>query len=221
VIIEPARRKPAHSGSMITSAAGRGRKQGTVSPGRPNNTRFRSADVSTAVGAREEIQEGRIVSVQIAEATIRPAAVLPVDAAARILSALQDRDVAKGGVWNATPGVWQRYDKPWNGPRGSRGTAELVGTIAVVYDRPRRHEITVYKATLTQAGKDAHWTTDALCDDALSYAALTLASCPRDSLGELPPPDPFREDELPDIPRQRSLSELLNTDVRELLKIRR
>ncbi len=164
------------------------------------------------------------MGVQIAETTIRPAAVVPVAEAAQILAALQERDVSQGGVWNATPGVWQRYDRPWDGPRGSRGAAVLIGTIAVVYDRPRRHEITVYKASLTEAGRAAHWTTDALCDDALAYAGLNLVSCPRDLLGELPPPDPFYDDveaEDPNLQRQRSLSEILNTDVRELLKLRR
>jgi hypothetical protein len=124
------------------------------------------------------------MSVQLHEATIRPAAILPIDAATRIVKALEQLDVSRGGVWNATAGVWQRYDKPWDGPLGSRGSAELVGSIAVVYDRPRRLEITVYKATLTAAGRLQGWTTEVA-------------------------------------PRQRSLSELLNTDVRELLGRRR
>jgi hypothetical protein len=132
------------------------------------------------------------------------------------VSALEKLDVSKGGVWNATAGVWQRYDRPWDGPLGSRGAAELVGSIAVVYDRPRRNEITVYKATLTAAGRLQGWTTDKICNDALAYADLTLESCPRDALTEPPAPDPFRGN-APSIPRQRSLSELLNTDVRELL----
>ncbi|HWL37999.1 MAG TPA: hypothetical protein VNQ77_17565 [Frankiaceae bacterium] len=153
------------------------------------------------------------MSVQLHEASIRPAAVLPLEAASRIVSALEKLDVSKGGVWNATAGVWQRYDRPWDGPLGSRGSAELVGSIAVVYDRPRRNEITVYKATLTASGKLQGWTTDKICNDALAYADLTLQSCPRDEMPELPAPDPFR----PSIPRQRSLTELLNTDVRELL----
>jgi hypothetical protein len=156
------------------------------------------------------------VSVQLHEASIRPAAVLPIEGATRIVAALEQLDVSRGGVWNATPGVWQRYDRPWDGPSGSRGTAELVGSIAVVYDRPRRNEITVYKATLTAAGRLQGWTTDKICNDALSYAGLTLASCPRDEMSEPPRRDPFSA-----MPRQRSLTELLNTDVRDLLGRRR
>lgn len=158
------------------------------------------------------------MSVQLHEASIRPAAILPIDAATRIVAALEKLDVSRGGVWNATPGVWQRYDKPWDGPLGSRGTAELVGSIAVVYDRPRRNEITVYKATLTAAGRLQGWTTDKICNDALAYADLTLASCPRDELTEPPGNDPFKS---PAIPRQRTLAEILNTDVRDLLGRRR
>lgn len=157
------------------------------------------------------------MSVQLHEATIRPAAILPIDAATQIVSALERLDVSRGGVWNATPGVWQRYDHSWDGPLGSRGTAELVGSIAVVYDRPRRNEITVYKATLTAAGRLQGWTTDKICNDALTYAGLTLASCPRDELTAPPGADPFAAQ----IPRQRSISEILNTDVRELLGRRR
>ena len=157
------------------------------------------------------------MSVQLHEASIRPAAILPIDAATRIVAALEQLDVSRGGVWNATPGVWQRYDRPWDGPLGSRGSAELVGSIAVVYDRPRRNEITVYKATLTAAGRIGGWTTDTICNDALAYAGLTLASCPRDELVEPPRSDPFAAG----IPRQRTLAEILNTDVRELLGRRR
>lgn len=152
------------------------------------------------------------MSVQLHEASIRPAAVLPIEAATRIVAALEQLDVSRGGVWNATPGVWQRYDRPWDGPLGSRGSAELVGSIAVVYDRPRRNEITVYKATLTAAGRLQGWTTDRICNDALGYAGLTLASCPRDELSEPPAADPFKS-----IPRQRTLTEILNTDVGKLL----
>lgn len=156
------------------------------------------------------------MSVTLHEATIRPAAVLPIEAAARIVAALEELDVSRGGVWNATAGVWQRYDKPWDGPAGSRGNAQLVGTIAVIYDRPRRNEITVYKATLTAAGRLQGWTTDKICDDALAYADLTLASCPRDTLSDPPGDDPFR----PALPKQRTLTELLTTDVRDLLRRR-
>ena len=125
------------------------------------------------------------------EQIIRPAAILPEDAAARIVSALSANDVSRGGVWNASVSVWQLYDRPWNGVAGTRGDASLVGTIAVVYDSPRRHQITIYKAAVSDFGVKIGWTVDSLCDAALAAADLTLANCPRADLAAPPAPDPF------------------------------
>ena len=146
------------------------------------------------------------------ETIIRPAAVLTVAAAAAIVAALQERDVSHGGLWNATAGVWQRYDRPWTGLGGSRGGSELVGSIAVVYDSPRRNEITIYKASLQLHGSATGWTVETLCDDALGYAGLTLATCPRTELRTPPASDPFR------VPSQRGVRDILNTDVGALLR---
>ncbi|MBV9293240.1 MAG: hypothetical protein JO222_12380, partial [Frankiales bacterium] len=62
---------------------------------------------------------------------IRPAAIVPEAAAAKILSELSARDVSCGGVWNATTTLWQRYSAPWDGPGATRGSAVLIGSIAV------------------------------------------------------------------------------------------
>src|SRR5438046_882988 len=104
---------------------------------------------------------------------MRPAAIVPSVCAVQILAALQAADVSTGGLWNASTSIWQRYDRPWSGSNGSRGDAELVGTIAVVYDQPRRHEITIYKVSVTPAGLDLGWSVPRLCDDALQFADLT------------------------------------------------
>ncbi|HET7408533.1 MAG TPA: hypothetical protein VFJ21_15525 [Mycobacteriales bacterium] len=123
---------------------------------------------------------------------IRPAAVLPEAAARAVLSALERLDVSRGGYWNASPGIWQRYDRPWDGAAGSTGSARLVGTIAAVYGTPSRYEITIYRATITEHGLGTGWTVESLCDDALGHAGLTLARCPRAALVSPPVPDPFR-----------------------------
>lgn len=123
---------------------------------------------------------------------IRPAAVLDERSAQRVLEQLRRLDVASGGVWNATSSLWQRYDAPWSGPGGTRGSSYLVGSIAVMYDSPHRHEITLYKATVSERGIDGGWSVEALCDDALSWAGLTLATCPRAELSEPPMRDPFK-----------------------------
>jgi hypothetical protein len=122
---------------------------------------------------------------------IRPSAVLREVAARQVVAELERRDVARGGVWSATPGLWQRYDVPFDGVGGTRGSAQLVGSIAAVYGSPSRYDITIYRVTTTEAGRAAGWTVEALCDDALQYADLTLATCPRTELAS-PAPDPFR-----------------------------
>ena len=123
---------------------------------------------------------------------IRPAAVLPEKAAQQILRALREKDVASGGVWNTTATLWQRYNRPWDGPLDSRGRAVLIGTIAVVYGTPTRASITVYRAAVTDAAVVNGWTTENLCDEAFSHAGLTLANCPRAALAAPPARDPFK-----------------------------
>jgi hypothetical protein len=126
------------------------------------------------------------------EAIIRPSAILSAGAAAAILRALDLDDVAYGGRWSASSGLWHRYDRPWDGPSGSRGNSQLAGSIAVVYESPVRNQITIYKVTITDAGHRMGMTVDSLCDEALGHAYLTLASCPRATLSAPPAADPFR-----------------------------
>ncbi len=110
---------------------------------------------------------------------IRPSAVLAASVAAQILRELEALDVSKGGVWSASAGLWQRYDKPWDGVGGTRGASELVGTIGAVYGTPSKYDITIYRVTVTDAGAVQGWNVDRLCDDALQHVDLTLADCPR------------------------------------------
>ncbi|MDX6228835.1 MAG: hypothetical protein QOI76_2225 [Frankiales bacterium] len=125
------------------------------------------------------------------EQVIRPSAVLSEACAASVLRALNDQDVSRGGVWNATSSVWQRYDRAWNGLGGMRGTAQLIGSVAVIYDRPIRHQITIYKVTITSYGASKGISVDGLVDEALRSAGLTLSTCPRTQLADPPPADPF------------------------------
>jgi hypothetical protein len=125
------------------------------------------------------------------ERTLRPAAVLPEQDAALILTQLVRHDVSGGGVWNASATLWQRYDHPWDGFAGGRGNALLIGSIAIVYDSPVRHQITIYKVSMTQHAADLGWTVDLLCNDALAFANLTLEGCPRAAMPAPPRADPF------------------------------
>src|SRR3954447_27039641 len=126
------------------------------------------------------------------ETVIRPAAILPDRAAQLILSALMASDVRRGGVWDTTTTLWHRYDRPWDGALGSKGSAVLIGSLAVVYGTPTRASITVYRASISAEAAAAGWDTDRLCDEAFGYAGLPLASCPRAALTAPPRRDPFR-----------------------------
>lgn len=123
---------------------------------------------------------------------IRPAAVLDERAASGVLTELERLDVASGGPWSASSSLWQRYDHPWDGDGGTRGSAQLVGSIAVMYDAPNRHQITIYKVTVTDHGRTSGWTVESVCDDALAAVGLSLATCPRAELTQPPVRDPFK-----------------------------
>lgn len=134
--------------------------------------------------AAETQDEGAITEV------IRPAAVLPEASARAVLMQLALRDVRLGGVWDTEPALWRRFDAGWIGGHDSDTSSLLLGSIQVAYGVPTRYEITIFRATVTRAGSEQGWTVETLCDDALQYGALTLASCPRADLK--PPPKPFR-----------------------------
>ncbi|HEX8003445.1 MAG TPA: hypothetical protein VF519_12195 [Mycobacteriales bacterium] len=126
----------------------------------------------------------------VVEEVIRPAAVLPEAAARLVLVELALRHIDAGGVWDASPTTWHRYDRPRDPADPNPIESRLVGTLQVAYGTPTKYEITVYRATVTRLGTDAGWTVESLCDEALGYGGLTLATCPRASLAA--PPKPFR-----------------------------
>jgi hypothetical protein len=120
---------------------------------------------------------------------IRPAAVIPEESARTILMDLALRDVRVGGLWEAEPSVWRRFDRAWDGVNGTPGSAELMGTIQVAYGVPTRYEITLFRATITKLGSQGGWSVSDLCNEALGFGGLTLETCPRADLK--PPPRPF------------------------------
>ena len=120
---------------------------------------------------------------------IRPAAIIPEEAARAILVELSLRDVRNGGVWRSDPARWALYDSPWPSPV-DQGASQLVGSIQVAYSTPTRYEITIYRATVTRVGSELGWTVNSLCDEALGFGHLDLARCPRATMNE--PPKPFR-----------------------------
>jgi len=129
----------------------------------------------------EAYDEGVVTEV------IRPAAVVPEEAARRVLMELAVNDVRIGGSWMAEPAIWRRYDGPWS---DSDTSTELLGTIQVAYGVPTRYEITIFRATITRPGTQRGFTVESLCNEALAYGGLTIETCPRADLR--PPPQPFR-----------------------------
>ncbi len=121
---------------------------------------------------------------------IRPAAVLPENAARAVLSALLLRDARAGGRWIAEPTSWRRYDDEWPAGSALPCHANLMGTLQVIYGSPSRYEVTVFRVTITSLGAAQGWTVSALCDEAFGYGGLTLDSCPRAELAT--PPRAFR-----------------------------
>ncbi|MGN6473642.1 MAG: hypothetical protein ACTHK4_08355 [Mycobacteriales bacterium] len=121
---------------------------------------------------------------------LRPSAIVPEEATRNILVEMAMRDVQLGGEWSADPATWRRYDKPWDGPNRTQGTAELLGSIQVAYGTPTRYEITIFRVSVTRVGDEKGVTVQSLCDEALGFGGLTLENCPRADLK--PPPKPFR-----------------------------
>ena len=132
----------------------------------------------------EALDEGAVTEV------MRPAAVLPEQAARSINVELTLADVRAGGVWQATTSEWNRFDRPFDGPDGTPGTSRLLGTMQIAHGTPTRYQITIYRATVTRYGTEQGFTVESLCDDALRHGDLDLSVCPRADLR--PPPKPFR-----------------------------
>jgi hypothetical protein len=120
---------------------------------------------------------------------IRPAAIVPEEAARAILVELSLNSVHSGGLWRAEPSRWNRYDRPWPSSQDP-GESCLLGSIQVAYGTPTKYEITIYRVSITRRGEELGLTVQDLTDEALGHGDLSLAQCPRASV--LAPPRPFR-----------------------------
>ena len=137
--------------------------------------RFESVD--------DSYDEGVITEV------IRPAAIVPEEAARAILVELSLHSVHGGGKWLGEPSRWSRYDRPWPSSNDP-GEAGLLGTIQVAYGTPTKYEITIYRVTVTRLGSHFGFSVGSLSDEALGFGGLSLAQCPRAALTA--PPKPYR-----------------------------
>lgn len=136
------------------------------------------------------------------QSQVRPALVLPEREARNLLSAAARGDVSRGGVYSAGPAGIQIWSGPWDGPGGSHGSAEHLGSVDWSYDTPARHYITVYRVLVTASGAGNGFTTGGVLEQVLSLGGLradgtTLA------MAVPPPRDPFRSIDM----RERSTLE--------------
>ncbi len=127
--------------------------------------------------------------VSATDRVIRPAAVLPERAAREIMRWLADHDVTRGGCWAHDVSYIKRFSGPFDGVAGMRGSAVLLGSLHITWDR---YSVTIYRVNLTDEGVARGLTVDGLCDEVLRVAGLSLATCPRADLVAAPLPDPFR-----------------------------
>jgi hypothetical protein len=121
---------------------------------------------------------------------IRPAAIVPERAARVLMAWVAVHDVTHGGVWAHDIGYFKRFSGPFDGVGGMRGSAVLLGSIHVTWDR---YDVTIFRVSITDEGAARGMTVEGLCDELLQHADLTLATCPRADLTPAPLPDPFRK----------------------------
>lgn len=126
---------------------------------------------------------------EVISEVIRPAAIVPEEAASIILVELSLNSVETGGLWQAEPSRWNRYDSPW-ATATDPGASALIGSVQVAYGTPTRYELTIYRVTITRRGQELGWGVESLTDEALGLGDLTLAECPRAELKA--PPRPMR-----------------------------
>jgi hypothetical protein len=120
---------------------------------------------------------------------IRPAAVLADRDARAVMAWLGKHDVTAGGCWAHDVSYIKRFSGPFDGPSGMRGSAVLLGSIYITWER---YQVTIYRVSITDEGAAAGLSVEGLCDEVLQVVGLSLASCPRADLVEAPAPDPFR-----------------------------
>jgi hypothetical protein len=127
----------------------------------------------------------------IHDRVIRPAAVVPERAARVLMAWVAVHDVTHGGVWAHDIGYFKRFSGPFDGVAGMRGTAVLLGSIHVTWDK---YDVTIFRVSITDEGAARDMTVDGICNELLRHAGLTLATCPRAELAPAPLPDPFRRE---------------------------
>lgn len=130
------------------------------------------------------------VAVPALTSAVRPALVLPERAARALLAGAREADVGAGGSFAAGPAGIQVWSGPFDGPGGSRGNAEHLGSVDWTYDTPVKHWAMIYRAMVTDGGLARGETTTSILQRVLALAGLTVEG-ERVQLAQPPVRDPF------------------------------
>lgn len=116
---------------------------------------------------------------------VRPGLVLTEHEARAVLEAAARADVGDGGCFAAGPAGVQVWSGPFAGPRGTRGSAQRLGSVDWTYHTPVAHYATIYRVVVTAEGVALGETTAsvlarvlALANVPLERAQLTIATPP-------------------------------------------
>lgn len=122
---------------------------------------------------------------------VAPSLVLSDRDVREIASVAVRQDVSKGGCFSAGPAGVQVWSTPWDGPLGSRGESEHLGSIDWSYDTPVKQYATIYRVLVTVRGVAAGENADSILGRALALAGMTA---PGSQIAPVvaPPRDPFR-----------------------------
>ena len=125
---------------------------------------------------------------------VRPTLVLREEQSRALLRAAAHQDVARGGCLSAGPAGVQVWSRPFDGPDGTAGTSELLGSVDWTYDTPIRHHVTVYRVVVTVAGSALGIAPSQLLRHVLRTAGVETEAAGADVAAvHVPPPrDPFR-----------------------------
>jgi hypothetical protein len=132
-----------------------------------------------------------VVAVPALASHVRPAQVLPERETREVLAEAARQDVGVGGRFSAGPAGVQLWDRPFDGPNGTHGSASHLGSVDWSYDTPTRHYATIYRVMVTQAGVDAGESPLSVLTVVLALAGLSVDGS-RISMPAPPARDPFR-----------------------------
>ena len=122
---------------------------------------------------------------------VRPALVLPERETRELLALAARHDVSRGGSYSAGPTGVQVWSRGFDGPNGTPGNAQHLGSVDWSYDTPVRHYVTIYRAMVTEDGVALGETTTSILAQVLGLSGVPLDGA-RVQMPIPPPRDPFR-----------------------------